>query len=98
MIGDHDKRRIYCSGLGMVVEFGHCRAAGPPIDGRQGSGRAERLPCQRLLGCWHSRLDVGAFVVENYTEEEARAFLAPRATRMDRMYAAASTAGDGDRT
>jgi len=38
-------------------------------------------------------VDVAGFLAENCTEEEIRALLGPRATRMDRLYEAAARAG-----
>jgi len=87
-----DHRRIYCPALGMVVEFEYCRAAGRHLDtGAQGS---RRLPCQRLPGCWGSRLDVAAFLAQAYTPEELTEFAGPPATRLERLYAAASRASE----
>ena len=87
-----DDRRIYCPAMGMVVEFGYCRVGGAPSPTAGEPGRTMTLPCHRLPGCWGARIDVAGFLAESYTEAEIRAILGPRATRLDRLYEAASQA------
>ncbi|HQK92919.1 MAG TPA: hypothetical protein PLD23_05415 [Armatimonadota bacterium] len=93
---EHDLRRIYCPSLGMMVEFAYCRAAGRQLE--TGTSGSRRLPCQRLLGCWSARLDVGAFLARTYSPEELAEFASPTTTRLERLYAAASRASEGGET
>jgi hypothetical protein len=69
----HDEVTIWrCPSLGGPVPFSYCRKMN------------NRLPCQSLAGCWGSRIDVPAFLKENYTQEELRqAFGSPKKGRVD---------------
>jgi hypothetical protein len=87
-----DKCRIYCPALGMVCEFSYCKDAGPTLEPDAPDAPLRRLPCPRMVGCWARRMDVAAFLVENYTEDEIARVLGPRTPRVDHLYLAAERA------
>jgi hypothetical protein len=51
--------------LGHLVPFTYCTAPGT------------KLPCRRILDCWHERIDIESYVRETFTSEEIEALLAP---------------------
>ena len=65
---------IYCSHLGMLVEFSYCTSMN------------EGLPCRNLIGCWKERTDVMTFLRNTYTVEDLKKVFAglPK-TRLERI-------------
>ena len=72
-IETHDEQTIWrCPMLGGPVPFRHCRKVN---DG---------LPCRQIIGCWGGRIELAAFLNENYSREELeRALGAPKKSRID---------------
>jgi len=64
-IEEHDGQEIRCLQLGGVVTFNYCR--------RESQG----LPCKLIIGCWHGRVDIIAFLREHFTADELRQALQP---------------------
>lgn len=65
---------IYCTQLGMLVEFSYCTSMN------------ESLPCRNIIGCWKERTDVISFLKENFSAEELKkAFGGLQKTRIDRI-------------
>ena len=65
---------IYCSQLGMLVEFSYCASMN------------ENLPCRNIIGCWRTRTDIMAFLKDKFSEEELRkVFCGPPKSRLDRI-------------
>jgi hypothetical protein len=51
------------------------------------------LPCKLMIGCWHGRLDVPAFLAENFSADELRqAFQPPSGSKLERLIALAERA------
>ena len=61
----HDAEQIRCVHLGGPVTFGYCRRV------------AEGLPCKLIIGCWHGRLDVIAFLRGHFAADQLRQALQP---------------------
>jgi hypothetical protein len=53
-------KNIYCNQLGMIIEFSYCISMN------------ENLPCRNIIGCWKERIDIIAFLRENFTDEELK--------------------------
>ena len=51
---------IYCSQLGMVIEFVYCMSMN------------EGLPCRNSIGCWNERIDIAAYMNTRFSDEELR--------------------------
>jgi len=49
---------IYCSQLGMMIEFSYCITMN------------EGLPCRNTIGCWQERIDIIALLKERFTADE----------------------------
>ena len=65
---------IYCSQLGMLIEFSYCASMN------------EGLPCRNIVGCWKERTDIIVFLKEKFTDEELkRVFASPPKSRIDRI-------------
>lgn len=65
---------IYCTQLGMLVEFSYCTSMN------------EGLPCRNVVGCWKSRTDIVALLKEKFTEEELKkVFCGAPKSRLDRI-------------
>jgi hypothetical protein len=65
---------IYCSQLGMLIEFSYCFSMN------------EGLPCRNIIGCWKGRMDIILLLKEKFTDEELRkAFCGPPKSRIDRI-------------
>ena len=65
---------IYCSQLGMLIEFSYCTSMN---DG---------LPCRNIIGCWKERTDIIVFLKEKFADEELRKiFSGPPKSRVDRI-------------
>ncbi len=70
----HDDLKAYCPSLGGEVPFKYCRTM-------QAS-----LPCSNIIGCWHTRLDIIAFLAEHFEAEALeRAITAPRKPKLERL-------------
>jgi hypothetical protein len=77
----YDSEGIRCLQLGGPVTFNYCR--------RVNGG----LPCKLTIGCWHGRLDVPAFLAENFSADELRqAFQPPSGSKLERLIALAERA------
>jgi hypothetical protein len=65
---------IYCNQLGMLVEFSYCTSLN------------EGLPCRNIIGCWHERTDIIAFLRDTFTDAELRKIFSglPK-SRLDRI-------------
>ena len=50
-----------CRQLGGEVTFRYCRRL------------LEGLPCSRVVACWHSEFDVGAFLQSHYDPDQLKA-------------------------
>jgi hypothetical protein len=71
---EHDSHEIRCVHLGGQVTFNYCR--------RLNRG----LPCKLIIGCWHGRVDVIAFLREHFTAHELRQALQPEpGTKLERF-------------
>ena len=65
---------IYCSQLGMLIEFSYCTSMN------------EGLPCRNIVGCWKGRTNIVAFLKEKFTDEELmKIFGGPPKSRLDRI-------------
>lgn len=65
---------IYCSQLGMLVEFSYCISMN------------ENLPCRNITGCWKDRMDIIKFLKDNYSVEDLKkVFEGPPKTRLQRI-------------
>lgn len=53
---------IYCTQLGMVIEFSYCMSMN---DG---------FPCRNVIGCWEARMDIMGYLSERYSPEELERF------------------------
>jgi len=51
--------------LGHLVSFTYCMAPGSD------------LPCRKILDCWHARIDIEAYLGENFTQDEIKTIIAP---------------------
>jgi len=70
----HDALEIRCPHLGGEVPFKYCRTV------------QENLPCSNMVRCWQGRLDVIAFLAENYSPEVLeQAFGRPRKHKLERI-------------
>jgi len=49
---------IYCSQLGMLIDFSYCMTMN---DG---------LPCRNAIGCWKERIDIVAVLKERFSDKE----------------------------
>jgi len=69
----YDEREIRCPRLGGEVNFKFCRTSEEPF-------------CHRIIICWAERIDIGAFLSENYTPEQIQSALnKPRATKLEQI-------------
>jgi len=59
-LDQHDAEQIRCVHLGGPVTFGYCRRV------------ADALPCKLIIGCWHGRLNIIAFLREQFTADQLR--------------------------
>ena len=67
-----DEEKLWrCPLLGGGVPFRHCRKTN------------DSLPCPRIVDCWHGRMDLPAFLLENYSEDELKRALQPSQGRLD---------------
>jgi hypothetical protein len=57
----YDALELRCPQLGGEVPFRYCRTMN------------DELPCTRLERCWHGRVNVEAFLRDNYSEPELQA-------------------------
>ena len=65
---------IYCSQLGLVIDFSYCVSC------------LEGLPCRNTVECWRSRIDVTAFLNRSFTGDELmRSFGGLPKSRIDRL-------------
>lgn len=55
-----EKISIYCTQLGMVIEFAYCMSVN---DG---------LPCRNMVGCWKGRMDIVRHLRSALSDEELR--------------------------
>lgn len=70
----HDTMTIYCTQLGMIVEFSYCISMN------------EGLPCRNIIGCCKERTDILAILREKFTDEELRkAFSGPPKSKIERI-------------
>ncbi len=51
---------IYCTQLGMVMEFSYCISMN------------EGLPCRNIVGCWEKRMDILSFLKREFEEEDLK--------------------------
>ena len=71
---EHDELNIRCPQLGGPVPFYYCRTMNT------------KLPCARIIVCWEGELDIGAFLKNNYSEEELeKAFKPDPRTRVQKI-------------
>ncbi|MBI5583874.1 MAG: hypothetical protein HY892_08620 [Deltaproteobacteria bacterium] len=76
MIDQYDSLEIYCPQMGTMMTFNYCR--------RVQSG----LPCRNAVNCWETRMPIGSFLKESFTEEAlAAAFGGLPKTRLERIFA-----------
>jgi hypothetical protein len=54
-----------CPMLGHLVQFTYCTAPGT------------KLPCRKILDCWHERIDIESHIRETLTPNEIETLLAP---------------------
>lgn len=64
-IDQHDKLETRCRLLGHPVPFKYCRMV------------ADGLPCRHAPSCWHSKVDVDAFLRLHFTQHQIEKILAP---------------------
>ena len=65
---------IYCIQLGMIIDLNYCLSVN------------EGVPCRNTIGCWRERTDIGAILVEKFTEDQLKkAFGSPAKSRLQRM-------------
>jgi hypothetical protein len=65
---------IYCTQLGMLIEFTYCTSMN------------EGLPCRNIIGCWKERTDVISFLRENFSDEDLKkVFSGPPKSRIERI-------------
>jgi len=58
----------------MLVKFTYC------------SSLNENMPCRNIIGCWKNRVDIIAFLKENFSDEDLKKiFSGPPKTRIDRI-------------
>jgi hypothetical protein len=65
---------IYCTQLGMLVEFSYCLSMN------------EKLPCRNVIGCWKGRMDIVQCLKERFSEEDLKKIFSglPK-TKIDRI-------------
>ncbi len=62
-----DREAGYCRMLGHRIPFTYCRTS------------KEGLPCRSIKNCWFEKIDIAAFIEENYSaEEQETIFVSPR--------------------
>ena len=77
----HDNLEIYCPQMGTLITFNYCR--------RVQSG----LPCRNVVNCWETRIPIGSFLKDNFSEEELlAAFGGLPKTRLERIFACVEAA------
>lgn len=59
-----DDKTIYCRMLGHPIPFRYCRSVN------------NALPCRKIRDCWYQRIDVDAYLAENFTAAEREQALA----------------------
>ena len=65
---------IYCSQLGMLIEFSYC------------SSMNDGLPCRNIIGCWKDRTDIISFLKNNFTADDLKkVFSDPPKSRIERI-------------
>jgi len=87
-IEKYDEKTYWrCPPLGGPVQFVHCRK----VNGG--------LPCNRIAGCWSAKMDLPAFLKENYTPEELELALgSPGKGRLETIFETLEkTRGRGDK-
>jgi hypothetical protein len=70
MLTEHDGLSRRCPMLGHEVAFSYCRQPGSEI------------PCGRIFDCWWEKIDIKAFVANNYSEEIRKAIMLPPKPKM----------------
>lgn len=66
----YDEMSIYCRMLGHDVDFSYCRRPG-----------GTRL-CRKIADCWFTKIDIQAYLNNNYTTEELSAAFTPPKPKM----------------
>ena len=65
---------IYCTQLGMLVEFSYCFSMN------------EKLPCRNVIGCWKGRMDIVQYLEERFDKEILmKVFSGLPKTKIDRI-------------
>ncbi len=76
----YDLGEIRCLKLGGEVPFKYCRGCGEPF-------------CGRIITCWATRIDIGAFLAENFSPEQIYSCLGKKAPgRLEQIFKAADKA------
>ncbi len=70
MIEQFDEKEIYCRKLGHHLKFVYCRS------------EHEGYPCPLIFDCWHEKLDIGAYMRENFKPREVEYLIKPAPNRM----------------
>lgn len=81
----YDKETIRCPRIGGEVVFKYCRTSGDPF-------------CRVIISCWAPRMDIGAFLAENYTPEDIQKGLKRPSDggKLSRLIGTASKSNDPD--
>jgi len=65
---------IYCTQLGMLVEFSYCLSVN------------EKLPCRNIIGCWKGRMNIAQCLQERFSEEDlSKIFSGLPKSKIDRI-------------
>jgi len=59
--------------LGHLVPFTYCSAPGT------------KLPCHKILDCWHERIDIESHIRETLTPNEIETLLAPPKQKLSQI-------------
>jgi hypothetical protein len=71
----YDFLDIYCPHMGTMLTFNYCRQA------------QSGLPCRNMVNCWQTRMTIGSFLKENFSEAALQtAFGGLPKTRMERIF------------
>jgi hypothetical protein len=73
VIEQHDDKTIRCPRVGGEVNFRFCRFEN------------NMLPCRFIVGCWQGRINIEAFLDEQFSEEELNIIFAPPKPKMDAL-------------
>jgi len=65
-IDQYDALEMRCLKLGGEVPFKYCRTAGEPF-------------CARIIVCWATRIDIGAYLADNFSPEQIQSCLEKKA-------------------